>query len=63
MTTLRFDDGDGVRAPDTRSVELDRAVTEIERVVGHLDLHQRIAIERAVDRFADSVPRRCDPWC
>ena len=53
-----------VAPPDPLAVEVDRAVAEIERVVGHLDLHQRIAVEWVIETFGDVVVLgRCDPWC
>jgi hypothetical protein len=43
------------RPADPRDVALDRAVDEIEREVGHLNLHQRIIVARAIDQFGDAV--------
>lgn len=51
---------DGIAA---RNIELDYAMREIERELGHLDVHQRIVIANAIDAFADRVRLRCDPWC
>jgi hypothetical protein len=52
-----------VAAPDPRAVELDRAVEEVARAVGCLDVYQRIAVTRAIDEFGDRVAwHRCNPW-
>ena len=52
-----------VEPPDPREVSLERCVAEIERELGPLGLYQRIAVIRAVEAFADSLPTSRDPWC
>lgn len=51
-----------VRAIDVRSVERERAVEEIERIAGRLDLHQRIQIARALDAYHDAIPDKREYW-
>jgi hypothetical protein len=55
-----------VEPPDPIEVARDRAVDDIERELGHLDLGARIAVTNALDRFASEarLHGRCwqCPW-
>jgi hypothetical protein len=53
-----------VAPPDPLEVCRDRAVDDIERELGHLDLGARIAITNALERFAGEVSAvyGCNPW-
>jgi hypothetical protein len=46
-----------VAPPDGRGVVLDQCMAEIERELGKLSRDQWIVVARAVDEFADRVPR------
>lgn len=44
-----------IKPPEPRDIAQELCEAEIAREVGVLSLHQRIAICRALDRFADAV--------
>lgn len=45
---------------DARAVAVERALIEIEREVGRLDLHQRLAIERTLDQLGQDYATLAD---
>jgi hypothetical protein len=51
-----------VEPPDPIEVARDRAVDDIERELGHVDLGARIAITKALNRFAKEVAAQCGQW-